>query len=108
MMNSVVRQQVGNQEFVMDPQYLNTDEIRYELRVRGQAANGNRRAIAQNLRQLVAQEVDTPGAHRFLAVGTSSSEYEYVTKNIPRLREVLSQVTSEKETQSRFITLFCI
>lgn len=104
--SSDISQTIMGTEFVVEPEYLSNEEIKYELRIRGIGAEGNRRTITQRLRQTINEERTSPGAIRFISVGVPSQEYELVSKSIGRLQTLLSQVTNEDETQQRFMSVF--
>lgn len=92
-------------EFVMEPEYLSSEEIKHELRVRREDARGDRRAITARLRGLLAEERKNPGAQMMQCVGVPAQEYDYCRDNVKRLRDLLGQVTADPVTHDRFMSV---
>lgn len=93
-------------DFVIEPEYLETEEIRHELRARCIDAAGERRMIADRLRKRISDEKKNPSLLAFVSVGNPASEVEYVATNAERLRERLSMVTMDSTSHDRFMSLY--
>lgn len=97
---------VFEREFWIEPEYLENDEIRHELRARGVTPGGDRRTIAARLRACVSEEKRNPGAYAMFSVGMPSEEVEYCARNADRLRNLLQQVSLDPVTHDRFMSVF--
>lgn len=96
---------VLGRQFVIEPEYLLDDEIRYELSIRGYGSRGDRRTIAGQLRRYITDENRNPGTRRMYNVGNPTEEFEYVNRNIARLAQLLALVTADPTSHDRFMTL---
>lgn len=93
-------------QFHIQPEYLDSDELKYELLIRGQEIIGDSRQLTGTLRQLIQRENRDPDQVEFMNVGNPDGEYNSCCAVIPRLRLLLAQVTPEMHTQERFMTPF--
>lgn len=98
--------QVFDREFEIQPEYLDTEEIRYELKIRDSFISGDRRTLTSTLRTKLAEERRNPGAYEIRSIGLPSQEYEYCDRNTERLRSLSSQVTIDPISHDRFMSVY--
>lgn len=96
---------VLGRQFVIEPEYLIDEEIKYELNIRGYGSQGDRRTLAGQLRRYIADENRNPGARRIYNVGNPTDEFEYVSRNVERLTQLLGLVTADPTSHDRFMSL---
>lgn len=95
-----------DREFFIEPEYLEIEEIKNELRARNLPASGDRRTLTGKLRQCISDERKTPGAQKMFVVGTPTTEFELCSRGVNRIKLLLEQVSLEATTQERFMTVF--
>lgn len=97
---------VFDKEFHIEPEYLDNEEIKHELRLRNELAGGDRRVISGRLRACLTNERRSPGAHAFFSVGTPPEEFQKCSTGLDRLKVLLQQVTLDPITHERFMSIF--
>lgn len=97
---------VFEKEFHIEPEYLENEEIKHELRVRNINGNGDRRTITGRLRACLLEEQKSPGAHALYPVGAPADEFQHCAHGYERLKASLPQVTLDPITHDRFMTIF--
>lgn len=97
---------VLGKEFIIEPEYLKTEEIKHELRIRNESAGGDRRTLSARLRSCLAEERKEPGARAMYFYGNPGDEFQYCNENTGRLRGLLEQITPDPITHERFMSLF--
>lgn len=101
---SFMNSELGN--FHIEPEHLDSDEIKYELNVRGLPSQGVRRHLTAELRQAISNEVRGLVTYPCLSFGYPSNEHEKVRNGVSILRLMLDNVTSDFVTQQRFMTRY--
>lgn len=97
---------VFSKEFCIEPEYLETDEIKHELRSRNIDAGGDRRSVAGRLRSCISEEKRNPGAYAMYSIGVPRDEFDYCTRGTDRLKSLLNQVSLDPVTHDRFMSVF--
>lgn len=96
----------NDKEFRIEPEYLDSEEIKTELRMRNLDACGGRRAITDRLRQALSKEKLQGQQPQFIRIGLASKEMEYVAKRIPYLLESIATITLDPTSHDRFMSMF--
>lgn len=92
--------------FFINPEHLNGEEIEYELRIRNEIVQGNRRELSARLRTIIAEEQRGARDIPVTAYSVPSQEIDVCRSKIARLTEALRQVTNEYETQNAFMSKY--
>lgn len=93
-------------KFIIHPEYLDDDEIQYELTIRSEVAIGNRRELTARLRTLIDKEQSGERVVPITAYSVPSEEMKHCENQIPVLRNVMGMVDQEISSQNRFMTKF--
>lgn len=91
-------------DFIIHPEFLEDEELEYELRIRGELVAGNRRDLAAQLRKLIGKEQLNEREVPLTSYSVPSQELEHCQKQIPMLQSLLAAVDHEQQTQNRFMT----
>lgn len=99
---------VSGTKFVIQPEYLNNDEIKYELRLRGLSVQGERRGISASLRDVLIMETLNQGKplNPFNFTCAPAEEFRYMRANFENLKSRLENVNRSAESQNNFMTLW--
>lgn len=89
--------------FVIHPEHLENEELEYELRIRGEVIAGGRRQLSARLRELIEKESEGEEVPK-TGYSVPSEEIELCRKKIPILEKLLEEVTSETDTQNRYMS----
>lgn len=95
-----------DKEFCIEPEYLDNEEIKHELRVRNAAPTGERRTISARLRACLSEERAAPGAYAMYPVGHPNEELKQCVRGLDKLKALLNQVSLDPITHDRFMTVF--
>lgn len=93
-------------EFIIQPEFLDEEELAYEMRIRRLFLGGNRREQCTRLRECINREKG--GVHAIPLTGYSvpSEEIDLCKSKLTQIEQMLEQVTNETPTQNRFMTKY--
>lgn len=93
-------------KFIIHPEYLENEEIQYELTIRKEIIVGSRRELAARLRALINLEQTENRQAPLTAYSVPSHELRHCKNQIPVLKEVLEMMNPDISTQNRFMSKY--
>lgn len=97
---------IANKRFNIEPEYLETEEIRHELIARSVDSIGSRRAITFRLKDIINHELTQQGAFHMCSVGFAPDEITYIENQVLRIKTLLYSVGESEITQQQFISVY--
>lgn len=91
-------------EYVIQPEFLEDEELEYELRIRSEPGVGNRRELSAKLRNLIKKEQTGEVEVPLTGYSVPSQELRHCEQQIPILKNILKLVDNERATQQRYMT----
>lgn len=96
--------QVGENNFFINPEHLNGDEIDYELRIRSEYFLGSRRELTAKLRNLIKEEQRELRTSPKTAYSFPSEELTVCEAKLVQLAALLEQVSDDPQTHYKFMS----
>lgn len=93
-------------KFVIHPEYLEDEEIEYELRIRREPAIGQRRTLAAKLREIINLEQAGKRDVPLMGYSVPSQELTHCESQIQILGRLLGEVDRDITTQNKFMTKY--
>lgn len=93
-------------KFIIHPEYLEDEEIQYELTIRKAMFAGGRRELAARLRTAINSEQTENRQAPLIAYSVPSNELKHCENQIPVLREMLDMVNPDISTKNRFMSKY--
>lgn len=91
-------------EYFIHPEYLDEEELQYELRIRHELVQGNRRDLSARLRKVIKEEQRNEREVPLTCYSAPSLEIDLCKSKVPQLKTILSAVDKDFESQNRYMT----
>lgn len=100
--SSFVIRDIGT--FIIHPEYLEDEELEYELRIRSEIIAGSRRELSARLRTIIAQEQANEKEVPLTGYSVPSQEIKLCESKLPILQGLLGLVDRDISSQNRYMT----
>lgn len=91
-------------EFFINPEYLTDEELQYELRIRSELIQGNRRELSARLREIIKQERSKEREVPLTCYSVPSQELNLCAGQLNILEDLLNSVDADAASHNRYMT----